>query len=315
MNNNNSDFEKEVKRKGVANLHNAHCAKSKVETYQWKCEQKTTWNSFGWTCKKRSSAPNLPTRYPRVGAEYNRSSIRCEQYKTEELCYKQKYKIGGLVSSYCYWTPSWSTIVNTTTTYTCTDKKTGDVVDNAFCQGLTKPTDCSITTPVPSPTQIPKCGEYEYYNPITKKCESRCMGTYKAEDQHAYCNCKSNVWRCRRFWHDAIWAWRDDMWAAHGDRGPWNENVTREYCEQSLTSFWSTLSYEFESYGGSQCSESMCEKRSPLCEWESWTYNKECSDSFNESDPRYFAGTCERIDPLKELILLVVGNQTKKYIP
>lgn len=65
-----------------------------------------------------------------------------------------------------------------TTTYTCTKKNTGDVVEDAFCQDLTKPTDCSITTPVPAPTPIPKCGKYEYYNPITKKCESRCMGTY-----------------------------------------------------------------------------------------------------------------------------------------
>lgn len=121
------------------NLHNAHCAKSKVEKYQWKCEQKTTWNPFGWTCKKRH---NIALGWP-----YRERYRQCEEYKTEESCYKPKHGIGPRKSSYCYWTPSWSTIVNTTTTYTCTDKKTGAVVDNAFCQDLTKPTDCSITIP------------------------------------------------------------------------------------------------------------------------------------------------------------------------
>ena len=120
------------------NLHNAHCAKSKVEEYQWKCEQKTTWNPFGWTCKKRYGGPN-----------WDWSRYRgCEEYKTKESCYGPKHRIGSIKSSYCYWTPSWSTIVNTTTTYTCTDKNTGAVVDNTFCQDLTKPTDCSITVPV-----------------------------------------------------------------------------------------------------------------------------------------------------------------------
>ena len=168
-------------------------------------------------------------------------------------------------------------------------------MSESLCEGIQKPTECSSVT-VNNPNK-PKCWDSEYYNTTTKKCESRCLGTYEAEDQHAYCNYKSNVWRCRRFWHDAIWAWGDDMWAAHGERGPWKENVTKEYCEQSRGSFQITLSYEFQSYGGYQCNESMCEKWSPLCEWESWTYNKKCSDSFNESDPRYFAGTCERIDP------------------
>ena len=120
------------------NLHNAHCAKSKVEKYQWKCEQKTTWNPFGWTCKKRYGGPN-----------WDWSRYRgCEGYTTEESCRKPKHRIGPKKSSYCYWEPSWSTIVNTTTTYTCTDKNTGAVVDNTFCQDLTKPTDCSITIPV-----------------------------------------------------------------------------------------------------------------------------------------------------------------------
>ena len=120
------------------NLRNAHCAKSKVEKYQWKCEQKTTWNPFGWTCKKRYGGPN-----------WDWSRYRgCEGYTTEESCRKPKHRIGPRKSSYCYWEPSWSTIVNTTTTYTCTDKNTGAVVDNTFCQDLTKPTDCSITIPV-----------------------------------------------------------------------------------------------------------------------------------------------------------------------
>jgi len=142
-----------------------------------------------------------------------------------------------------------------------------------------------------------KCKNYEYYNPTTKKCESRCIGTYEVEDLHADCSYKSNVWKCRRFWHAAIWIGGDDMWAAHGKRGPWQENVTEEFCETSYGPFDVKISYEFQSYGGRQCNESKCKQWSSLCEWESRSYNKKCSDSFNESDPRYFAGTCERIDP------------------
>ena len=142
-----------------------------------------------------------------------------------------------------------------------------------------------------------KCKNYEYYNPTTKKCESRCIGTYEVEDLHADCSYKSNVWKCRRFWHAAIWIGGDDMWAARGKRGPWQENVTEEFCETSYGPFDVKISYEFQSYGGRQCNESKCKQWSSLCEWESRSYNKKCSDSFNESDPRYFAGTCERIDP------------------
>ena len=141
-----------------------------------------------------------------------------------------------------------------------------------------------------------KCKNYEYYNPTTKKCESRCIGTYEVEDLRADCSYKRNVWKCRRFWHDAIWAGGDDMWQVHAERGPWQENVTKEFCETSHGNFHDKNWYEFQSYGGRQCNKRECEKWSPLCEWDSRPYNKKCSDSFNESDPRYFAGTCERID-------------------
>lgn len=142
-----------------------------------------------------------------------------------------------------------------------------------------------------------KCKNYEYYNPTTKKCESRCIGTYEVEDLRADCRYKRNVWKCRRLWHAAIWIGGDDMWAARGERGPWQENVTEEFCETSYGSSHVKIWYEFQSYGGRQCNKRECEKWSPLCEWDSRPYNKKCSDSFNESDPRYFAGTCERIDP------------------
>lgn len=284
------------------NLRNAHCAKSKVEEYQWKCEQKTTWNPSGWICEKRPSAPHLPTRHLRVGAGYNSVSIRCEEHKTRESCLEKKYKTPwGKRASYCYWLPSWSTMVNTTT-YTCTKKNTGDVVEDAFCQDLTKPTDCSITTPVPAPTPIPKCGEYEYYNPITKKCESRCMGTYTKLERR-WCSYKPNVWKCRRLGHDAVWAGGDDMGQERPTRTSWWENVTEDYCETAQNGGFFTHDHEFKSYNESQCNEELC-KEWKLCQWETNQVFYKCSEVFNsplyqDKLKRWYKGkrVCNMITP------------------
>ena len=143
----------------------------------------------------------------------------------------------------------------------------------------------------------PKCWDSEYYNTTTKKCESRCMGTYTTIKKWE-CRYKPNVWRCRRFWHDAIWAWGDDMWAARSERSSWHEDVTDGFCTINNGGFW-TEDAEFESYGESQCNEKLCKEWS-LCQWEENQAFYKCSDSLNSlnvSDPRYFAAICESINP------------------
>ena len=182
-------------RKDDSNSHNIHCARSKVEKYQWKCEQTLNTERIWGHCDKHPRSPATPTwGYWIWNREHLTVSTNCTIHKTKEKCEEVKYKKSNIFTNYCFW--SWQREATTIhKTYMCIDKTTGSSVPESLCEGIQKPTECSSVT-ANNPNK-PKCWDGEYYNPTTKTCESRCIWQYGYEDAgYSYQEKENSWWAC-----------------------------------------------------------------------------------------------------------------------